>query len=166
MAPRNNGKGRYAQNRIEFLTKRDLSWNEIKTFGLDKNSRLSKMIAKFLRHRNFTYVLFQDWFANGFWTMRCKRMGLAFADTTLGVIVHSPTAWQNAGMQTFGPSPLSEAALDWQERETIAAADVLISPSRHMVHWLAENNYKLPARVEICPYTYEDDPYPAPSLKN
>ena len=146
----------YAQRGIEFLTKSALSIDETRTYSRRSQGKLSRAIAEFLRVNDFSYILFQDWQANGFWTMRYKRMGLAFADKTLSVITHSPTAWQKQGMQTFGLNPLKEAALEWEEKETIAAADVLISPSGHMVQWMRDNNYQLPSRIEICPYTYED----------
>ena len=149
-------KKEYAQRGIEFLTKSVLPVEQTRTYGLRSQGKLSRAIAEFLAGNNFSYILFQDWQANGFWTMRYKRMGLAFADTTLSVITHSPTAWQKQGMQTFGLNPLGEAALEWEEKETIAAADVLISPSGHMVQWMRDNNYQLPSQIEICPYTYED----------
>ena len=147
----------YAQRRIEFLCLDDFPGEKIKTYGLYWHGVRSKTVAELLRNRHFDYVLFQDWQANGFWPMRCKLMGLAFANTTLGVITHSPSEWQREGMRTFGPSPLEAAALEWEERETIAAADILVSPSHHMVQWLREHDYKLPAKIEICPITYEDD---------
>jgi hypothetical protein len=62
-------------------------------------------------------------------------MGVAFGDTPIGLIAHSPTQWQKLGMQTFG-SPVEDCSVEWAEKETIAAVDVLISPSQHMVDWL------------------------------
>ena len=83
-------------------------------------------------------------------------MGVAFADTPIGLISHSPNQWQKQGMETFG-SPVEDCSLEWAEKETIAAVDILISPSHHMVNWLRAHGYRLPERIAICPYTFEDE---------
>jgi O-antigen biosynthesis protein len=110
----------------------------------------------FLRGRDYDYIIFQDWHGNGFWTARACRLAAAFRGTTIGLISHAPNQWQKAGMRTLGANPLDEASLEWTEKETIASVDVLISPSRHMIHWLRDHDYRLPERVEIWPITFED----------
>ena len=125
---------------------------------------------QFLRSRSDRYIIFQDWHANGFWSARAKRMGFALQHAKLGLIVHSPTEWQQAGMQTFGPSPIDDADLAWAERQAISEVDCLISPSQHMINWLQEHRYKLPDEIVLCPITFEDAPadekVPAPDLEH
>ena len=128
----------------------------ITLYGCRWHVERAQNILQYLRERRYDYIIFQDWHANGFWAARAKQMGVAFGDTPIGLISHSPTQWQKQGMQTFG-SPVDDCSLEWAEKETIAAVDLLISPSHHMVEWLRTHGYRLPERVVICPYTFEDE---------
>lgn len=116
----------------------------------------SLRIMEFLRRHDYEYLIFQDWHANGFWVARARQMGAIFGRSMVGVIAHSPNQWQKIGMRSFGGDPHDEAGLEWAEKEQIANVDILISPSHHMVGWLRSHGYRLPDRVVICPYTFED----------
>lgn len=161
---------KYRRLGITFLTLNDVPKQTKPLHGARWYSERSLAIMEYLRRRDDRCILFQDWHANGFWTIRAKQLGTGFANTTLGIIVHSPTEWQKAGMLTFGSQPLDEADLAWTEREAIAGADLLISPSNHMVEWLRQCDFALPGRVELCPYTFEDEIHPrgnsAPDLSH
>jgi O-antigen biosynthesis protein len=154
---------RYRQLGITFLAMAELPGSPQPLFGTHWYSERALAIYKYLRRGHYRCILFQDWHGNGFWTIRAKQMGTDFVDTKIGVIVHSPTKWQNAGMLTFGSSPLDQADLGWIEQEAIAGADFLVSPSLHMVVWLGQNGFALPQHVEICPYTFEDEPTADPT---
>jgi glycosyltransferase involved in cell wall biosynthesis/GT2 family glycosyltransferase len=151
-----NWRVHYRQRGITFLTMADVPGLPQPLYGNRWYSERALALYRYLRTRDDRCILFQDWHGNGFWSVRARLLGTDFSDRTIGVIAHSPTKWQKAGMLTFGESPLDEANLHWIEQEAIAGADVLISPSQHMVSWLEDNGFKLPARVEICPYTFED----------
>jgi glycosyltransferase involved in cell wall biosynthesis/GT2 family glycosyltransferase len=125
------------------------------SFGLRWYTEASIRIMEWLKQRTADVILFQDWKAEGFWTVRAKQMGLAFADVQIGVIAHGSTAWQNAGMKTFGSDVLYQDDMSACEQAAIAGADILISPSRHMVQWMTEEGFDLPSRVEICPIAFE-----------
>ena len=146
----------YAERAIAFLTLDDVPRTSLPTSGLRWFTEQSHRIMDFLRGRHYDYVIFQDWHANGFWSVRARQLGAAFENTPIGVISHSPNEWQKVGMQSFGANPVEEAALEWAERQAIAGADILISPSRHMIEWLRDHGYKLPPRVAVCPITFED----------
>lgn len=147
----------YAGMGIRFLTMHDMPTRPKFAYGTHWYTDRSYRIFKFLEGCNYDYVLFQDWHANGLWSIRAKKMGYALHQTTLGVISHSPNAWQKAGMKSFGESPLNEADLEWCERAAIEDADVLVSPSHHMIKWLQDHKYPLPKSIAICPYTNEDE---------
>ena len=165
-----NWAGKYRRLGITFLTMNDVQHSPVTTYGTRWYTERSLALMEYLRRRDDRCILFQDWHANGFWTVRAKQVGTGFDRTVIGVIAHSPTEWQNAGMSMFGAQPLDEADLAWAERETIAGADLLVSPSRHMVHWLRDHGFQLPERIELCPYTFEDDLAPprnaAPDLSH
>ena len=150
----------YRKLDIGFWTLHDLPVSEMLPYGSTWYTERSWSILQFLRQRSNDLILFQDWHGNGFWSMRAKQLGYAFDRTMLGVIAHSPTEWQNAGMATFGRDPLEEADLAWTEKQAIAEADVLFSPSRHMIAWLREHGYTLPSRIVWAPYTFEDTAAP------
>ena len=148
--------GWYAERQIVFLTLDDVPNANVTTYGLRWATARALRIMSFLRRRDYDYLIFQDWHANGFWTARARQLGAGFAATRIGLITHSPNQWQNAGMQSFGANPLDEAVLEWTEKETIAAVDVLVSPSQHMISWLRDKGYRLPNSIALCPYTFED----------
>jgi len=148
----------YAGYGIVFFTLDDVPRSSLPTYGLRWFTERAHRIMDFLRARSYDYLIFQDWHANGFWSVRARQLGAAFVNTPIGVICHSPNEWQKAGMQSFGANPVEEAALEWAERQAISDADVLISPSYHMIEWLRTHGYALPTRVAICPYTFEDAP--------
>jgi glycosyltransferase involved in cell wall biosynthesis/GT2 family glycosyltransferase len=146
----------YVQRGIVFFTLDDVPRNSLPTYGLRWFTERAHRIMQFLRERDYDYIIFQDWHANGFWSVRARQLGVAFQSTPIGVISHSPNEWQKAGMQSFGANPVEEAALEWAEQQAIVNADVLISPSYYMVDWLRSRGYTLPANVAICPITFED----------
>lgn len=146
----------YAERGIVFLTLDDIPKPSLLTYGARWFTERAHRIMDFLRGRNYDYLIFQDWHANGFWSVRARQLGAAFENTPIGVISHSPNEWQKAGMRSFGANPVEEAALEWAETQAIAGADILISPSRHMIEWLQGHGYTLPPRVAVCPITFED----------
>ena len=143
---------------IDFVCMNDTPLPDRFTHGVNWFSECSHRLMRYLMGQRTKVIFFQDWHGNAYWTARAKKMGVAFADATIGIITHSPNEWQREGMQQFPWSPLDDLNQEWVEREAIASADLLISPSRHMVAWLRDHEYELPDRVEYAPYTFEDPP--------
>ena len=114
-------------------------------------------VFKYLERKSYSVVHFQDWHANGFWSIKAKRLGLAFDQTTLTVTTHSPTKWQDDGMQWFGPEPIGTAQLVWVEYYAIEHCDVLLSPTRYMLGWLSGQGVHLPEAVILTPYPYTEN---------
>lgn len=118
------------------------------TWFLDTSWR----IFSFLRDKRFECVHFQDWQANGFWSIRAKRLGIAFDRTTLTVTMHSCSKWIAEGMAVFPPRPVEHAKLVWCETACMQDCDILLSPSHHMFDWAKENSINLPADHRTMPY--------------
>jgi glycosyltransferase involved in cell wall biosynthesis len=146
----------YASRAITLLTLDDIPRRSMALFGCRWYTERALRIFEFLRARRYDYIIFQDWHANGFWAVQARNVVAAFEHTPIAVISHSPNQWQKVGMRTFGANPLEESGLEWAEKRQIAEANILISPSQHMVQWLREHEYTVPARLAICPYTFED----------
>jgi glycosyltransferase involved in cell wall biosynthesis/GT2 family glycosyltransferase len=113
-------------------------------------------VFKYLERKSYSVVHFQDWHANGFWSIKAKRLGLAFDRTTLTVTTHSPTKWQDDGMQWFGPEPIGTAQLVRVEHYAIEHCDVLLSPTHYMLGWLSEQGVHLPGKVIVTPNPYTE----------
>lgn len=149
----------YRDRSIGFLSLIDVPALERHTYGCTWYTERSLRIHNYLRDRSYRYVIFQDWHGNGFWTARAKRMNCGFAQTSIGLISHSPNEWQREGMEHHGEEPFERADMEWIEKETIAAVDILISPSQHMIDWLTDHAYPLPTEIVRCPITFEDGIY-------
>lgn len=147
----------YGERGIGLQTMDDVPKLARYTYGQAWYTETSLRLYNYLKSRDYGYIIFQDWHGNGFWSIRAKEMGVSFRNTSLAVIAHSPNEWQRRGMEHHGDEPFERADLEWIEAEAVAAADVLISPSRHMIDWLKEHKYQLPASVVLCPIPFEDE---------
>jgi O-antigen biosynthesis protein len=104
----------------------------------------------------------------GFYSLLAKRQGFAFPDTTFVVSTHGPTFWVKEGGQDYIRN-LGELEIDFMERTSVAAADVVLSPSQYLLSWMQKNGWELPEQTYIAPYIR---PYgdwfenPAPGKKN
>jgi GT2 family glycosyltransferase/glycosyltransferase involved in cell wall biosynthesis len=78
-----------------------------------------------------------------FVALTAKRLGLAFEKTLFAVEAWPPTIW---ALQVDGEPirSLRDLAVSYSERRSIELADVVISPSRHMLRWMMRHGYDLP----------------------
>src|SRR5580765_5253666 len=99
----------------------------------------------------FDVIHFPDINGVGFYAMQAKRLGLAFLDTYLYVVLHSPTLWHRVENR----EPIDDEqnlALEFLERRSIEWADALVSPSRYLLQWTKDWGFRLPANVFVHPY--------------
>lgn len=116
----------------------------------------SYIIYNYLKKNNFNFIHFQDWHANGFHTIQAKKNTNEFEDTSITVTMHSPTQWQNEGMQKWNRWPVPDVKLEWCERYCCKNCDLLISPSKHMFNWALDNGWDLNDNRKVIPYCYEN----------
>lgn len=116
----------------------------------------SYIIYNYLKENNFKLIHFQDWHANGFHTIQAKKNANEFEDTLITVTMHSPTQWQNEGMQKWNRWPVPDVKLEWCERYCCKNCDLLISPSEHMFKWALDSGWELNENRKIIPYCYEN----------
>mgnify|MGYP003732197959 FL=1 len=62
--------------------------------------------------------------------------------------VHSPTLWDCQGSYEY-LSQLDQVEIDFMERQSVALADVIISPSQYMLEWIAQEGWSLPTKCII-----------------
>ncbi|MEK0085644.1 glycosyltransferase [Benzoatithermus flavus] len=108
----------------------------------------------------FDVVHFPEWRGYGYYAMLAKRLGLDFQDTTFCVGTHSPTLWHTLGNGVV-VSELHQIDLHWLEAQSIALADLVVSPSRYMLDWIREQGWTLPERAMVLPNVMLDAPIPA-----
>jgi GT2 family glycosyltransferase/glycosyltransferase involved in cell wall biosynthesis len=118
--------------------------------------KMSDAVYRWLRDRSFDIVHCHEWRGLGFYTALAKRQGLCLAGTVLCVGAHSPVLWHLEGMNELADAETLE--VDFMERQSVACADVLWSPSAHMLAWMRREGWTLPATVIERPYILLDLP--------
>ena len=144
----------YAKLQIKFITLSDTAPVTKLVYGTTWFYERSWRVFEYLRKARFSIVHFQDWQANGFWSIKAKQVGLAFGQTTLTVMTHSCTRWINEGMQQFAAEPFETAKLVWAETYCIERCDALLSPSRYMMEWARGKGITLPPKTVLTPYAW------------
>ena len=107
-------------------------------------------VYRHLRPLSYDTIIFQDWKASGFYPILSKQAGLAFLDTKLVVIFHSPTQWLFEANQTH-ISSFADLATIYMEKTSVRFADMLISPSEYMFSWAKQRNWILPKNRKFIP---------------
>jgi glycosyltransferase involved in cell wall biosynthesis len=83
--------------------------------------------------------------------LAARRAGLAFQETLFCTAVHSPRAWvQDLNDHTI-MLPVS-VIMDEAERAVIRDADMVWSPSRYMLDWIAARGFPAPRATVVQPY--------------
>jgi glycosyltransferase involved in cell wall biosynthesis len=83
----------------------------------------------------FEYVEFPDYWAEGYFVLRAKRLGGRYGGLVMGVRLHTPSRLCRELNQS--PSLTDEqATLEHMEEESIRWADLALSPSRALLEWV------------------------------
>lgn len=114
---------------------------DIPIYNANKACLSSISIANYLDKHNFSYMIFQDWFGNGFWPIREKSLGRKFTNSHISVMCQSCTEWQNDGMNIIPQDIYNNTMTRWLEKESIKHADSVICTSEHMKEWLKSHGY-------------------------
>jgi GT2 family glycosyltransferase/glycosyltransferase involved in cell wall biosynthesis len=115
---------------------------------------MSYSVYQWLKTRAFDIVHCHEWRGLAFYTALAKRQGLCLPATILCVGAHSPVLWHLEGMNELADAEALE--VDFMERESVALADVLWSPSSHMIAWMRREGWRLPRRIVKKPYILLD----------
>jgi glycosyltransferase involved in cell wall biosynthesis/GT2 family glycosyltransferase len=96
----------------------------------------------------YDFIHFHDYKGLGFASIVAKSQRLGFPNSVLIVQVHGPTRW-TLETNDYPFSHEAQLKIDFMERECIARADIVVSPSRYILEWLKQQGWKLPNRVEV-----------------
>jgi glycosyltransferase involved in cell wall biosynthesis len=106
--------------------------------------------------RPYDAIHFVESVGHGFYSLMAKRQGLAFERATTVVGVHSPRRWMAEAHGELFDSP-EYLADEFLERRSIELADVVVSPSSHMLDWLTAHGVRLPERSYVQQYVTDFD---------
>lgn len=116
----------------------------------EDNLARSYRVYEQLKDRDFDLIHFVDYIGLGYYTALAKSQGLCLPHAKIAVTTHSPTLWSR--LANAAPvDDISYMVRDRMERLLIELADMVISPSHYMLHWLRETGFKLPARQIMLP---------------
>ncbi len=113
------------------------------------------------RERPFDIVHVSEWQGLGYGPLLAKHLGLDFGTTHFVVKGSSPTLWSLEGNRQLVST---EAQLGWvfMERRSVELADTVICGSAHLLDWMRDAGYDLPARAFVWPNVFPaPDPDPA-----
>jgi len=99
----------------------------------------------------FDFIHFPECQALGYYAQLAKRQGLAFSGATICVGIHSMHQWIKEANREYIASQF-DLQLDHMERESVALADVLWSPSQYLINWISQRGWQLPSRCYVQPY--------------
>lgn len=99
----------------------------------------------------FDVIHFPEINGVGFYTLQARRLGLAFHQAYIYVVLHSPTLWHRTENREHIDRE-EDLVLDFIERESVAWADALVSPSRYLLSWAARWGFRFPRDVYVQPY--------------
>jgi glycosyltransferase involved in cell wall biosynthesis len=103
-----------------------------------------------LKAQEFDVIHFPEWQGHGYFTALAKHQGLDFAHTVICVGTHSPHLWHRTINREFLDGP-TDLETDFMERQSVALADVVVSPSQYMLEWMRSNGWKLPEKSYVQP---------------
>ncbi|MCC6661744.1 MAG: glycosyltransferase family 4 protein [Phycisphaerales bacterium] len=86
----------------------------------------------------FEYVEFPDYWGEGYFVLRAKRLGGRYGGLVMGVRLHTPSRL----CRELNQSPAlndAQATLEHMEEESIRWADLALSPSRALLDWTEAN---------------------------
>ena len=101
-----------------------------------------------LRRRQFDIVHFPELHGHGYYCVLAKHQGLDFKRTFLCIGTHSPISWIREQNKEAPYSP-EELEMDFMERQCVALADVVVSPSQYMLGWVQSRGWILPAACYV-----------------
>lgn len=130
----------YAERNIRFVRA------DFDTFYPQDNiPKRSFAVKEFLEawDQEFDVIFFHDYLGLGYYTCLARQLGLGFANTRLGTVIHGPSDWaRSLNMVTTQPTDIT---LYEMERKQAEYSDFVVAPSQHILDWCTEAGWTLPA---------------------
>jgi glycosyltransferase involved in cell wall biosynthesis len=166
--PGRKGKWRaiYEELNVEVTTIDEIKKEYPYLLGVDQDDQDSYLIFNYLRNldKEFKLIFLQDWKALGFHIVRAKKMGLAFENSYIATVFHSPSLWSTLGSDQWSSNwrkdefgAVMNARLNYREKYQIQNSDEIIFPSLYMKEWAHENGYSFGNKETVLTNPYTPD---------
>ncbi|ELS03148.1 glycosyltransferase [Xenococcus sp. PCC 7305] len=114
----------------------------------------ARKVYEYLKKQNFNIIHASDWKGNCFYALLAKKLGIAFANTTFCIRPDSPSLWNTTGNNHFVTDP-NHLITSYIERKSVEWADIVYSPSLHLLNWMEYHGYNLPKhKCYVQPYVF------------
>ncbi len=122
----------------------------------------SHRVCQWLTNESFDILYFHENMGLAYYVLAAKQAGSALLETLVSVGTHAPTrhALEANGMTAAEPDLVEIEAM---EMACVAWADIVISPSRHMLRWLGERHWPLHERCVVQPNPLPIEPRRVPA---
>jgi len=129
----------YAARNIRFVRA------EFDTFyPRDNIQKRSFAVKEYLQSwgEEFDVIYFHDYLGLGYYTALTRQLGLGFANTRLGTVIHGPSEW--ARSLNMVSAAAEDITLYEMERKQAEYSDFTVAPSQHILDWCTEQGWRLP----------------------
>jgi glycosyltransferase involved in cell wall biosynthesis/tetratricopeptide (TPR) repeat protein len=96
-----------------------------------------------LRQHDFDVVHVPEIRGCAFYALGAKHQGIAFRNTLFVVGTRGGSSWLKLGAREFLQLP-DDLELDFMERQSVALADIVLSPNEFMLRWLENRGWRIP----------------------
>jgi O-antigen biosynthesis protein len=103
------------------------------------------------KNDRFDVIHFPECEAPGYHSLIARQQGLGFGRTIFCVGLHSMIAWVQTANQVY-PTEVDDLARDFMEQQSVALADIVVSPSRYLLEWIAERGWQMPPDCYVQQY--------------
>jgi O-antigen biosynthesis protein len=109
------------------------------------------------KQEQFDVIHFPELHGHAYYCVLAKKQGIDFSHTILCIGTHSPISWIREQNKEAPYSP-EELEMDFMERQSVALADVVVSPSQYMLHWMKDHGWTLPSTCYVQQNIASDKP--------
>jgi len=140
---------------VAHYEKRGIRLVALPTLAQDVGSRYQNVAYatyRWLREHQdeFDVVHVPECAGTGYYALAAKKAGIAFANTCFCVGIHGGSTWaKQVNGEPFWD--VSDLELDFMEQQSVALADVAVSPSRYLLRWRTERGLPHPANTYVQP---------------
>jgi len=136
---------------IDYLFEHSFNVHDLNNYYPNDLETVSSYLAyRHLKESTYDIIIFPDWRGLGFYTLQAKKMGLAFANTTIWVQAHSTCLWHGLNNEQCDYNE-HDVRVFYLERKSVELADLVVSPTRYLLNWMKDHGFIFPQDTFVQP---------------